>query len=294
MLKGAPNTSDLVFSPGRLPQVKVNGRLVPVNIQGVAMLTPADTAQIAADLMGRNAQAAQKLKEEGSCDISYGLTKVARFRVNVFSQRGSCAIVMRVIPSSVPDFAILNLPEQLKETALLRNGIVLVTGPTGSGKSSTLAAILNKINEENAYHIITIEDPIEFLHAHKTATVHQRELHSDTLNFGLALRAALRMREEMTRVNAERGNDDLMLKIGIHEGPCLAVRLNDSQDYFGQTVNMAARVQGLASSRAIFVTKSVVDDPRAAKILQSSGLRPSEQRAALRGIADETTVYEIP
>ena len=109
-----------------------------------------------------------------------------------------------------------------------------------------------------------------------------------------ALAAALRMREEMTRVNAERHNDDLLLKIGIHEGPCLAVTLNNSQDYFGQTVNLAARVQGLASSRAIFVTQSVVEDPRAAKILESSGLRPTMQQAALRGIADATTVYEIP
>jgi class 3 adenylate cyclase len=109
-----------------------------------------------------------------------------------------------------------------------------------------------------------------------------------------ALAAALRMREEMTRINAERGNEDLLLKIGIHEGPCLAVTLNNSQDYFGQTVNMAARVQGLASSRAIFVTKSVVDDEKSARILETSGLRPSVQRAALRGIADETTVYEIP
>ena len=109
-----------------------------------------------------------------------------------------------------------------------------------------------------------------------------------------ALAAALRMREEMTRINAERHNQDLLLKIGIHEGPCLAVTLNNSQDYFGQTVNMAARVQGLASSRAIFVTKSVVDNPKAAKILEGLSLHPSEQRAALRGIADETTVYEIP
>ncbi len=109
-----------------------------------------------------------------------------------------------------------------------------------------------------------------------------------------ALAAALRMREEMTRINAERHNDDLLLKIGIHEGPCLAVTLNNSQDYFGQTVNLAARVQGLASSRAIFVTQSVVDDPRAAKILEGSGLRPTMQHAALRGIADATTVYEIP
>ena len=109
-----------------------------------------------------------------------------------------------------------------------------------------------------------------------------------------ALVAALRMREEMTRINAERHNEDLLLKIGIHEGPCLAVTLNDSQDYFGQTVNLAARVQGLASSRAIYVTKSVVGDPKTAKILETSGLQPTMQRAALRGIADETTVYEIP
>ena len=109
-----------------------------------------------------------------------------------------------------------------------------------------------------------------------------------------ALAAALRMREEMTRINAERKNEDLLLKIGIHEGPCLAVTLNNSQDYFGQTVNMAARVQGLASSRAIFVTKSVVEDEKSAKILETSGLHPMMQRAALRGIADETTVYEIP
>src|SRR5580700_4990439 len=109
-----------------------------------------------------------------------------------------------------------------------------------------------------------------------------------------ALAAALRMREEMARINTERNNEDLLLKIGIHEGPCLAVTLNDHQDYFGQTVNMAARVQGLASSRAIIVTKPVVDDPNAAKILEKSGLHPTMQHAALRGIADDTTVYEIP
>ena len=109
-----------------------------------------------------------------------------------------------------------------------------------------------------------------------------------------ALAAALRIREAMARINAERGNEDLLLKIGIHEGPCLAVRLNNNQDYFGQTVNIAARVQGLASSRAIFVTQPVIEDPNTAKILQGQSLHPSMHRAALRGIADETTVYEIP
>jgi twitching motility protein PilT len=217
MLKGAPNTSDLVFSPGRPPQVKVNGSLVPVKIQGMVLLMPADTAQLAADLIGRNAQAAQKLKEEGSCDLSYSLAQVARFRVNIFHQRGSCAIVMRVIPSSVPDFATLNLPEQLQEATTLRNGIVLVTGPTGSGKSSTLAAILNTINQDNAYHIITIEDPIEFLHAHKTSTVHQREIHSDTLSFALALRAALRQAPEVILVGEMRDKETMEVALEAAE-----------------------------------------------------------------------------
>src|SRR5713101_1867440 len=108
------------------------------------------------------------------------------------------------------------------------------------------------------------------------------------------LAAGLRMRAAMEVLNAERGTKDLVVKIGIHEGPCLAVMLNERQDYFGQTVNIAARVQGLASSRAIFVTKSVVEDPKTAKILQNAGLHPTMRRAALRGIADETTVYEIP
>jgi len=204
-----PKTSDLIFSPGRPPQAKANGQLIPFRIQGVGLLTPEDTALIAADLIGKNTQALQKLKEEGSCDISYSLAKVSRFRVNIFTQRGSCAIVMRVIASSVPDFAALNLPPQLTEAANLRNGIVLVTGPTGSGKSSTLAAILNKINTEKAYHIITIEDPIEFLHTHKRATVHQRELHSDTPSFGLALRAALRQAPEVILVGEMRDKETI-------------------------------------------------------------------------------------
>jgi twitching motility protein PilT len=209
MIAANPKTSDLIFSPGRPPQAKANGQLAPIRIQGVGVLTPEDTAQIAADLIGKNAQALQKLKDEGSCDISYSLAKVSRFRVNIFTQRGTCAIVMRVIASSVPDFAALNLPPQLTEAANLRNGIVLVTGPTGSGKSSTLAAILNKINTEKAYHIITIEDPIEFLHTHKRATVHQRELHSDTPSFGLALRAALRQAPEVILVGEMRDKETI-------------------------------------------------------------------------------------
>ncbi len=217
MLRSAKQVSDLIFSPGRFPQVEQNGQLVPVKIAGLSVLTPEDTARIASHLIGANKGAMEKLKVDGSCDISYSLPRVSRFRVNIFTQRGTCAIVMRVIPNSVPDFASLNLPPQLAETADLKNGIVLVTGPTGSGKSSTLAAILNKINDDKAYHIITIEDPIEFLHAHKKSTIHQRELHSDTPTFALALRAALRQAPKVILVGEMRDRETIEIALEAAE-----------------------------------------------------------------------------
>jgi twitching motility protein PilT len=217
MLQAAPKTSDLIFSPGRAPQVELHGQLMQLKIKGVGVLSSEDTARIAADLIGRNSFAVQKLKEEGSCDISYSVARLSRFRVNIFTQRGSCAIVMRVIPSSVPDFKILHLPEQLGDAAQVRPGIVLVTGPTGSGKSSTLAAFVNKINEEKACHVITIEDPIEFLHAHKRATIHQRELYSDTPSFALALRAALRQAPKLILVGEMRDKETIEVALEAAE-----------------------------------------------------------------------------
>lgn len=217
MLRSAKNVSDLIFSPGRLPQVEQSGQLVQVKIHGVNVLTAEDTARIASHLIGNSKQAMEKLRGDGSCDISYSLPRVARFRVNIFTQRGTCAIVMRVIPNAIPDFASLNLPPQLAEIVNLKNGIVLVTGPTGSGKSSTLAAILNKINEEKAYHIITIEDPIEFLHPHKKATIHQRELHSDTPTFALALRAALRQAPKVILVGEMRDRETIEIALEAAE-----------------------------------------------------------------------------
>jgi twitching motility protein PilT len=124
---------------------------------------------------------------------------------------------MRVIPQTIPDFATLNLPSQLGEIVQLRNGVVLVTGPTGSGKSSTLAAILNKINDEKAYHILTIEDPIEFLHSHKKSTIHQRELHSDTPSFALALRAALRQAPKVILVGEMRDKETIEIALEAAE-----------------------------------------------------------------------------
>ena len=217
MLKSNEHVSDLIFSPGRAPQIEVSGELMELKYKGLECLSAADTKSIAYDLMGENEHPLRKLDQDGSADLSYGLPGVGRFRVNIFRQRGSCAIVMRVVPDRVPSFADLHLPSSLEEIVDLRNGIVLVTGPTGSGKSSTLAAIIDKMNDEKPFHILTIEDPIEFLHRHKKATIHQRELHSDTPTFALALRAALRQAPKVILVGEMRDRETMEIAMEAAE-----------------------------------------------------------------------------
>lgn len=217
MLRAAEKISDLVFSPGRPPQVQVYGQMIPVQVPGLTVLTADDTRHIAADLIGDNKQAITTLREHGACDVSFGLPGLARFRVNIFIQRGSCAVVMRVIPTNIPDFASLRLPQQLADVNKLRDGIVLVTGPAGSGKSSTMAVLLDCINREKYYHIITVEDPIEFLHNHKCSTIHQRELHSDTPSFAHALRSAMRQAPKVILVGEMRDRETIEIVLEAAE-----------------------------------------------------------------------------
>jgi len=217
MLRAADKISDLIFSPGRPPQVQVYGQMIPVQVPGLTVLTPDETRGIAADLISDNKQALASLREHGACDVSYGLPGLARFRVNVFIQRGSCAVVMRVIPTTIPDFASLRLPEQLSDVTRLRDGIVLVTGAAGSGKSSTLAVLLDRINQEKYYHIITVEDPIEFLHNHKCSTIHQREVHSDTPSFAHALRSAMRQAPKVILVGEMRDRETIEIVLEAAE-----------------------------------------------------------------------------
>jgi twitching motility protein PilT len=217
MLLASKQVSDLFLSPGCQPYVKIDGELVPLQVPGIGRLSAEDTARMAGDLIGSNLFAVQKLKEDGSCDVSYSVPKLARLRVNVFTQRGTCAIVMRVIPTDIPDLVSLNLPSELAQIVELKNGIVLVTGPTGSGKSSTLAAIINLINEKKSYHIVTIEDPIEFSYKHKKSIVHQRELHSDTPRFDLALRAALRQSPDVILVGEMRDREAIEIALEAAE-----------------------------------------------------------------------------
>jgi twitching motility protein PilT len=244
MLRAAGQVSDLIFSPGRPPQVGVHGQLIPVQAPGMRLLSSDDTRRVASDLIGNNQQAIVMLREQGSCDVSYGLPGMARFRVNVFIQRGSCAVVMRVIPTEVPNLATLGLPARLDEVANLRDGIVLVTGPRASGKSSTLAALLDLINQRQTCHIITIEDPIEFLHNHKSATVHQRELHSDTPSFAQALRAALRQAPQVILVGEIRDRETTeMLLEAAETGHLVLSSLN--------TVDAAKTVERLLGAFAL-------------------------------------------
>jgi len=217
MVAASEGVSDLVLSPGRPPQVERYGHLEPVDITGLATLGPADTAALASDLIGDNELALRTLKDQGACDLSYAIPERYRFRVNTFRQRGTFAVVMRLIADRIPSLEELGLPRILSGIITLKNGIVLVTGPTGSGKSTTLAAMIDGINETRAEHIVTIEDPIEFLHRHKKGTVHQRELHSDTPTFAAALRSALRQAPKVILVGEMRDRETIEIALTAAE-----------------------------------------------------------------------------
>jgi twitching motility protein PilT len=250
MLRASDKVSDLIFSPGRPPQVEIHGQLTAVEIVGSGVLTADDTRRIAADLIGTNKQAISTLREQGSCDVSYGLAGMARFRVNVFIQRGSCAIVMRVIPTVIPTLHSLRLPPQLEDAANVRNGIILVTGGTSSGKSSTLAALVDRINSAHCFHILTVEDPIEFLHKHKKSTVHQRELHSDAPSFPLALRAALRQAPRVIMVGEIRDRETLDIVLEAAENGHLVLSSMN-------TVDVSKTVERIVGSFAAAEQQSV-------------------------------------
>jgi twitching motility protein PilT len=204
MLLISENVSDLNFSTGQKPQVEISGSLYSTAPLGLGRLTAFQTEMIAMALLRDNPEAANHLAKTGTADLSWTLPSRCRFRVNIFQQRNSFSIVMRVIPHEIPSFETLNMPAQLHDICNLRNGLVLLTGPTGSGKSSTLAAVIDRINETKSYHIVTIEDPIEFLHSHRKCTINQREVGADTKDFASALRAALRQAPKVILVGEMR------------------------------------------------------------------------------------------
>lgn len=206
------NGSDLHLTTNSPPQIRVHGSLQPLDMPP---LSPAETKQLAYSVM-TDAQK-HRFEESLELDFSFGLKGLARFRANVFNQRGAVAAVFRIIPFEIKSFQQLNLPPVVAKLCEKPRGLVLVTGPTGSGKSTTLAAMIDKVNNERHEHIITIEDPIEFVHQHKNCIVNQREVHSDTKSFSDALRAALREDPDVVLIGEMRDLETIESALRIAE-----------------------------------------------------------------------------
>ncbi len=244
MLQSGEGVSDLLFVAGKPPLVEVHGRLAEfsVDLPG-GVTTPQLIEQIADLIIGGNERLISDLKRAGSCDCSYAIEGVARLRVNIYRQSGTHGIVMRKLQSNIPTLEDLKLPPIFREIIKENNGIVLVTGGTGSGKTSTLAAMLNELNRTKEIHILTLEDPIEFSHKHQLAAMSQRELGKDFFNFADGLRAALRQAPKVILVGEIRDRETMEIAMTAAETGHVVYSTLHTIDA-GQTVN---RILGMFS-----------------------------------------------
>ncbi len=237
MLESHDNVSDLNFTPGKPLQVESSGQLVPVLMEpDFKVLTPFQTEIFALNLMKQDRRLTEFLLREGSCDLSYALGDQARFRVNIFSRSGKYSIILRKLETQIPTLESLNLPEAFHKMTQERNGIIFVTGATGSGKTTSLAAFLDKINETKSVHVITLEDPIEFQHPQKKATFNQRELGADFDAFSSGLRAALRQAPKVILVGEMRDRETVEIGLSAAETGHLVLSTLHTVDA-GQTIN---------------------------------------------------------
>src|SRR5437899_314001 len=242
MLDSQPEVSDLLFTVDKPLQVESFGELKPVACEPpIEKLTPFQTEMVALNLMGDNLWHLSDLLRRGSCDTAYTLSDKARFRISIFSQRSNTSIVLRKLNTVIPTLEWLNFPEIIKNIPREKTGLVLVTGATGSGKSTTLAAVLNEINKTKPVHIITLEDPVEFIHTHKAATFNQRELGNDFDSFGKGLRAALRQAPKVILVGEMRDRDTVRIALSAAETGHLVLSTIHTINA-GQTIN---RVLGM-------------------------------------------------
>src|SRR3954465_5846648 len=237
LLDHSKEVSDVIFTVDRPPQVEALGELIGVPFQPpLEKLTPFQTELLALNLIGGNARLTYDLLKTGSCDSSYTLGDRARFRVNIFSQRGSYSIVLRKLNAQIPPIADLSLPDVILQSAKEKTGLVLVTGATGSGKSTTLASLLNEINAAHSIHIITLEDPVEFVYTQKKATINQRELGTDFDTFASGLRAALRQAPKVILVGEMRDRTTVEIALSAAETGHLVFSTLHTIDA-GQTIN---------------------------------------------------------
>jgi twitching motility protein PilT len=245
MLDSFSNVSDLNITAGRPFQVESSGQLSEVSLDPpFDALTPFQTETFALNLITSDRRLTEKLLSEGSCDMSYELAGRARFRVNIFSQRGHYSIVLRKLETKIPTLQDLNLPEAFNQMAQEKNGIILVTGATGSGKSTSLAALLNDINEKKSVHVVTLEDPVEFSHPHKKSTFNQREMGNDFDTFASGLRAALRQAPKVILVGEMRDRETVEIGLSAAETGHLVMSTLHTVDA-GQTIN---RILGMFST----------------------------------------------
>lgn len=245
MLDSHKNVSDLNLTVGKPPQVESAGVLKPVEMRPpLKELTPFQTEIMALNLINGDRRLTRDLLERGSCDLSHSLPGKARFRVNIFSQTGNYSIVLRKLESKVPTIKSMNLPESFFDIAKEKNGIVLFTGATGSGKTTSLAAILDKINEDLSVHVVTLEDPVEYLHPHKQSTFNQRELGLDFDSYASGLRAALRQAPKVILVGEMRDRETVEIGLSAAETGHLVLSTLHTVDA-GQTIN---RILGMFST----------------------------------------------
>lgn len=237
MLDYHRDVSDLNFTVGKSMQVESAGELIPVDIKpAFKALTPFQTEILALNLINQDRRLTKTLLISGSCDLSYGLPGKARFRVNIFSQGGNLSIVLRKLESKIPTIEERALPKTMYKIAQEKNGLVLVTGATGSGKTTSLAAVLDQINETKSVHIVTLEDPVEYQHPHKKSTYNQRELGLDFDSYANGLRAALRQAPKVILVGEMRDRETVEIGLSAAETGHLVLSTLHTVDA-GSTVN---------------------------------------------------------
>ncbi|MGE5815546.1 MAG: type IV pilus twitching motility protein PilT [Acidobacteriota bacterium] len=287
--------SDLHLTTNTPPQVRIHGKLQPLDLP---MLTPAETKQLAYSVLTDSQK--RRFEETMELDFSFGIRGLARFRCNVFNQRGAVAAVYRVIPERIKTFQELGLPPIIATLSERPRGLVLVTGPTGSGKSTTLAAMIDKINNERHDHIITIEDPIEYIHAHKKCVVNQRELHTDTQSFSTALRAALREDPDIVLIGEMRDLETIESALRIAETGHLTfatLHTNSAAQTINRIIDVfPAHQQGQIRTQLSLVLEGIICQtllPRADGAGRALAMEIMVPTPAIRNLIRDDKIHQI-